>query len=288
MHGMHHASFSMFFTCTRRGVRDAGTGLPHPCEEASKLAGCLLAWNRNKWNPPRDGYTVACMMVRLENVKTLPSSYFGKRYVEEALPSPIRRLETFSLQLSELAIHMKFDLFSIVTACSLIHTTLGFKSRFPPQITFSRSSNLACLQANPADDDILQIAVDDDEDDDDFMAMQREMAETIISSTNLPDSSSSIQPATQPSGVRNYNNYIAVASAVLGSFFFAFQHSQPVSGISLMHAMERDSVELQVIRIQIFSAFLRYFRRTFYRNIVDLGQNNTQHNSLEIKIFDTT
>lgn len=183
---------------------------------------------------------------------------------------------------------MKFDLFSIVTACSLIHTTLGFKARFPPQITVSRSANLACLQANPTDDDIFQIAVDDDEDDDDFLAMQREMAETIISSTNLPDSSSSIEPATELSGVRNYNNYIAIASAILGSFFFAFQHSQPVSGISLMHAMEHDSVELQVIRIQIYSVFLRYFQRTFHRRIVYLGQNNTQHTSLRIKIFDTT
>ena len=166
---------------------------------------------------------------------------------------------------------MKLDFFSIVTACSLLHTTLGFKARFPPQITFARSENLACLHANPSDDDILQIAVDNDEDDDDFMAMQREMAETIISSTNLPDSSSSIKPATELSGVRNYNNYIAIASAILGSFFFAFQHSQPVSGISLMHAMEHDSVELQVIRIQIFSALFALHQRTFYQNISDLG-----------------
>ena len=181
---------------------------------------------------------------------------------------------------------MKLDLFSIVTACSLLHTTLGFKARFPPQITFARSENLACLHANPSDDDILQIAVDNDEDDDDFMAMQREMAETIISSTNLPDSSSSIEPATELSGARSYNNYIAIASAILGSFFFAFQHSQPVSGISLMHAMEHDSVELQVIRIQMFFAPFALPQRTFYQNIADLGQY--KHTCPRIKILDTT
>ena len=151
---------------------------------------------------------------------------------------------------------MNFEIFMLLTACFLFHKTLGFRSRLPPPNAFSHSSNLACLHANPLDEDISSIAeVDDNDDDDDFLAMQREIALSITSSSSIADTSSTPAPTTVLPSVRNYNNDIAVASAILGSFFFAFQHSQPVSGISLMHAMERDSVELQVRGIQIMTAF---------------------------------
>lgn len=85
-----------------------------------------------------------------------------------------------------------------------------------------------------------------DDDDDDFAAMQREIAEMISSTQSTSEIDASIPPATALENGMKYNKYIAVISAVLGSFFFAFQHSQPVSGVALMHAMERDSVDLQV------------------------------------------
>lgn len=81
------------------------------------------------------------------------------------------------------------------------------------------------------------------EEDDDFAAMRREielmMLDTPVTSPSAA-SSSTVVP------VVNYNKLVAVVSAVFGSFFFVFQHSQPVSGVALMHAMERDSVDLKV------------------------------------------
>ena len=81
------------------------------------------------------------------------------------------------------------------------------------------------------------------EEDDDFAAMRREieamMLDTPVTSPSAASSSTSVIPV-------QYNKLIAVASAVFGSFFFVFQHSQPVSGVALMHAMERDSVDLKV------------------------------------------
>jgi hypothetical protein len=91
------------------------------------------------------------------------------------------------------------------------------------------------------------------DDDDDFAAMQREIAEMISSTPGSLEITSSGVPLMSSDNGMKYNKYIAITSAVLGSFFFAFQHSQPVSGVALMHAMERDSVDLQVNPFLILS-----------------------------------
>ena len=82
-----------------------------------------------------------------------------------------------------------------------------------------------------------------DDDDDDFAAMQREIAMMIESTTTAPAEAATSLPVAD---IGKYNKLIAVASAVLGSFLFVFQHSQPVSGVALMHAMEKDSVDINV------------------------------------------
>ena len=84
-----------------------------------------------------------------------------------------------------------------------------------------------------------------EDEDEDFAAMQREIELMIASSTS---SENPLEPAANVSEIQDgkYNKVIAVASAILGSFLFVFQHSQPVSGVALMHAMERDSVGINV------------------------------------------
>ena len=184
--------------------------------------------------------------------------------------------------------HMKVELFSIVTACSLFHVTSGFKARLPPLNTFSQLANLVRLHANPLDDDIAPIAQtdggNDDDDDDDFLAMQREIEQTMSSSTNITDSSFTVVSSTELQSKRNYNKFIAVASAVLGSFFFVLQHSQPVSGISLMHAMEHDSVELQVHQMLIPSA-LFFLQHYFSYSIIAVLFISMTHISAEVNIL---
>ena len=84
-----------------------------------------------------------------------------------------------------------------------------------------------------------------DDEDEDFAAMQRELDLMIASSTTTENL---LEPSPNVPEIQDgkYNKIIAVASAILGSFLFVFQHSQPVSGVALMHAMERDSVEINV------------------------------------------
>lgn len=42
------------------------------------------------------------------------------------------------------------------------------------------------------------------------------------------------------------NKAVAIASSILGTFLFFFQHSQHVSGVALLNAMQKDSMPLQV------------------------------------------
>ena len=82
-----------------------------------------------------------------------------------------------------------------------------------------------------------------DDEDEDFAAMQREIDAMIASSA--PEGTAAAVSVTV-NDIAKYNKLVAVASAVLGSFFFVFQHSQPVSGVALMHAMEKDSMDINV------------------------------------------
>lgn len=118
----------------------------------------------------------------------------------------------------------------------------GFSLRSKTLQRHQRSVVNMCQPTTPSTEANLEAT----DDDDDFAAMQREIAAMISESPGSNQIASSGVPPTSSDSGTKYNKYIAITSAVLGSFFFAFQHSQPVSGVALMHAMERDSVDLQV------------------------------------------
>lgn len=124
----------------------------------------------------------------------------------------------------------------------------GFSPRSKAHLIHQRSMVKMCQPTSPPTEANLEAT----DDDDDFAAMQREIAEMISSTPGSVEIASAGVPAISSDNGIKYNKYIAITSAVLGSFFFAFQHSQPVSGVALMHAMERDSVDLKVT----FSYFL--------------------------------
>ena len=111
------------------------------------------------------------------------------------------------------------------------------KSIRPQTVVFSIPSTESTESANSEENT--------DDEDEDFAEMKREIELMLASST---DSKSPLNPisVTSVEEVGKYNKVIAVASALLGSFLFVFQHSQPVSGVALMHAMERDSVDINV------------------------------------------
>lgn len=84
------------------------------------------------------------------------------------------------------------------------------------------------------------------EEDADFAAMQLEIAAMIASETESNSNLSPVDLVAEPSSSGKYNKATAIASAVLGSIFYLFQHSQPVSAVGLMHVMEKESVDVQV------------------------------------------
>ena len=114
---------------------------------------------------------------------------------------------------------------------------------FTPTTTLTRSTSRNAIWKRSYFAASSDGNAESNEEDDDFAAMRREiemmMLDTPVASPSAASSSTVVTAV-------NYNKLIAVASAVFGSFFFVFQHSQPVSGVALMHAMERDSVDLKV------------------------------------------
>ena len=82
-----------------------------------------------------------------------------------------------------------------------------------------------------------------DENEYDWEAAKLEISQIIDSETDslVTQSTNSVQSFS-----RSSNRNVALASGVFGSLLFLFQHTQPVSGIALLHAMERDSIDLNV------------------------------------------
>jgi hypothetical protein len=160
---------------------------------------------------------------------------------------------------------MRLTIFLTFICLNLVEVVVeGFTPRSEAHRIHQRSTVNMCQPTTPPIEANLE-AIDDD---DDFAAMQREIAEMISSTSgSLEIASSGVPPISSDNGMK-YNKYIAITSAVLGSFFFAFQHSQPVSGVALMHAMERDSVDLQVNPFLFFDEntidrFSWHYRTTF-------------------------
>jgi hypothetical protein len=127
---------------------------------------------------------------------------------------------------------------SLLAFNQLIHFIRGFSTSIPYRSVqiLDRSSNfhLDCSASSETDEDA------------DFAAMQLEIAAMISSETESKGILPAVDSVVEPSSSGKYNKLTAVASAVLGSFFYLFQHSQPVSAVGLMHVMEKESVDVQV------------------------------------------
>jgi hypothetical protein len=137
---------------------------------------------------------------------------------------------------------------SFLTFNQLIHFIRGFSISTPYRSIriLDRSSNfhLDCSSSSETDEDA------------DFAAMQLEIAAMISSETESKGILPAVDSVVEPSGNGKYNKLTAIASAVLGSFFYLFQHSQPVSAVGLMHVMEKESADVQVCH----SSFICYIK----------------------------
>eukprot|EP01038_Epipyxis_sp_PR26KG_P007431 gene7431-10127_t len=111
---------------------------------------------------------------------------------------------------------------------------------YPLQLNKNR--NLKLLQTSPSE----ELA------NDDFDKMKAEI-EAILQSSSRNNFETLNENQTDKKSwfLDNLNNgklqkkTIAVISSIVGCLLFSFQHSQPVSGVTLLKAMERDSVPVE-------------------------------------------
>jgi thiol-disulfide isomerase/thioredoxin len=87
-----------------------------------------------------------------------------------------------------------------------------------------------------------------DEVDEDFLAMTKEI-DALIAGTPASSAEQTKSPETvdmDAGGSTGLRKWIATASAIMGGLLFFFQHTQPVSSVALLKAMERDSMDFSV------------------------------------------
>lgn len=81
-----------------------------------------------------------------------------------------------------------------------------------------------------------------------LQAIEAEIASLI--SDNSP---SDVPSAEEISSNSARNRVIAAVSAIFGFIFFSYQRTQPVSGVALLYAMDRDSPSVQVKHLYVKS-----------------------------------